>query len=175
MKIGLGGIAKGYALDRAAELLRGRGHEDFLIVAGGQVYAAGRRGGRPWRVGVRDPRGDETDAFALLDLEGGVSSSTSGDYESYFVVDGVRYHHILDPKTGYPARGVRSATVIAPDATLADALSTALMVLGPDRGLALAEEWPEVEAVLVGEGGELHATSGLAGRLEILNPPRAGR
>jgi thiamine biosynthesis lipoprotein len=175
MKIGLGGIAKGYALDRAAELLRGRGHEDFLIVAGGQVYAAGRRGGRPWRVGVRDPRGDETDAFALLDLEGGVSSSTSGDYESYFELDGVRYHHILDPRTGYPTRGLTSATVLAPEATLADALSTALMVLGPDRGLALAEEWPGVEAVLVGEGGELHATSGLAGRLEILNPPRAGR
>ena len=145
---------------------------DFLIVAGGQVYAAGRRGGRPWRVGVRDPRGDETDAFALLDLEGGVSSSTSGDYESYFEVAGVRYHHILDPRTGYPTRGVTSATVLAPDATLADALSTALMVLGPDRGLALAEEWPGVEAVLVGEGGALRTTAGIAGRLEILHPPR---
>lgn len=174
MKIGLGGVAKGYALDRAAELLRGRGHADFLIVAGGQVYAAGRRGGRPWRVGVRDPRGDQTDAFALLDLEGGVSSSTSGDYESYFELDGVRYHHILDPRTGRPARGLRSATVIAPDATLADALSTALVVLGPDRGLALAEEWPEVEAVLVGEDGALRTTPGIAGRLEILDAPRAG-
>ncbi len=175
MKIGLGGIAKGYALDRAAELLRARGHQDFLIVAGGQVYAGGRRDGRPWRIGIRDPRGDATDAFALLDLEGGLSSSTSGDYESYFELDGVRYHHILDPRTGYPTRGLTSATVVAADATLADALSTALMVLGPDRGLALAEEWPGVEAVVVGEGGELRTTSELAGRLEILNPPRAGR
>jgi len=174
MKIGLGAIAKGYALDRAAELLRARGHEDFLIVAGGQVYAGGRRDGRPWRIGIRDPRGDAADALALLDLAGGLSSSTSGDYESYFELDGVRYHHILDPRTGRPARGLTSATVLAPDATLADALSTALMVLGPDRGLALAEEWPGVEAVLVGEGGELHTTSGLANRLEILNPPRAG-
>jgi thiamine biosynthesis lipoprotein len=173
MKIGLGGIAKGYALDRAAELLRSRGHRDFLIVAGGQVYAGGRRGDRPWRIGVRDPRGDATDAFALLDLDGGLSSSTSGDYESYFEIGGVRYHHILDPRTGRPTRGLTSATVISPDATLADALSTALMVLGPDRGLALAEEWPEVEAVLVGEGGALVTTSGLAGRLEVLHPPRA--
>jgi len=174
MKIGLGAIAKGYALDRAAELLRARGHEDFLIVAGGQVYAGGRRDGRPWRIGIRDPRGDAADAFALLDLAGGLSSSTSGDYESYFELDGVRYHHILDPRTGYPARGLTSATVLGADATLADALSTALMVLGPDRGRALAAEWPGIEAVLVGKGGELHTTSGLANRLEILNPPRAG-
>ncbi len=180
MKIGLGGIAKGYALDRAAELLRARGRRDFLIVAGGQVYAAGRRGDRPWRIGVRDPWGDPADAFALLDLDpaaegGGLSSSTSGDYESFFDLDGVRYHHILDPRTGRPSRGLRSATVVSDDATLADALSTALMVLGPERGLALAEEWEGVEAVLVGEGGELHTTSGLADRLEILNPPRAGQ
>lgn len=172
MKIGLGGIAKGYALDRAAELLRARGVDDFLIVAGGQVYAAGRRGDRPWRIGVRDPWGDAADAFALLELSGagesGLSSSTSGDYESFFELDGVRYHHVLDPRTGRPARGLRSATVVTPDATLADALSTALMVLGPERGLALAEEWEGVEAVLVGEDGELAVTSGLEGRLEEL-------
>jgi len=172
MKIGLGGIAKGYALDRAAELLRERGHRDFLIVAGGQVYAGGRRGDRPWRIGIRDPRGDATDAFALLDLADGLSSSTSGDYESYFEVGGVRYHHILDPRTGYPARGLTSATVVAADATLADALSTALMVLGPDRGLALAEEWPEVEAVLVTEDGAVRTTTGAAARLQVLHPPR---
>lgn len=172
MKLGLGGIAKGYALDRAAKLLRERGYRDFLIVAGGQVYAAGQRGERPWRVGIRDPRGDATDALALLTLAAGTSSSTSGDYERYFVLDGVRYHHVLDPRTGHPARGLTSATVLAPDATLADALSTALMVLGPERGLALAEEWPEVEAVLVGEGGELSTTSGVADRLEVLQPPR---
>lgn len=174
MKIGLGGIAKGYALDRAAELLRERGVNDFLIVAGGQVYAAGRRGDRRWRIGIRDPWGDPADAFALLELsgaeEGGVSSSTSGDYESFFVLDGVRYHHVLDPRTGRPARGLRSATVVSPDATLADALSTALMVLGPERGLALAEDWGAAEAVLVGEDGELGITSGLAARLERMRP-----
>jgi thiamine biosynthesis lipoprotein len=175
MKIGLGGIAKGYALDRAADLLRARGRRDFLIVAGGQVYAACRRGDRPWRIGVRDPWGDPPDAFALLDLDppeegGGLSSSTSGDYENFFDLDGVRYHHVLDPRTGRPARGLRSATVVSADATLADALSTALMVLGPERGLALAEEWDGVEAVLVGEDGALGVTSGLAGRLEVVRP-----
>ena len=106
------------------------------------------------------------------DLDGGVSSSTSGDYESFFELDGVRYHHVLDPRTGRPARGLRSATVVGADATLADALSTALMVLGPERGLALAEAWDGVEAVLVGEDGGLAVTSGLLERLEVVRPPR---
>ena len=112
MKLGLGGIAKGYALERAAALLGERGFEDFLLVSGGQVYARGTRGGRPWQVGVRDPRGARDEIFATLPLAGG-SLSTSADNESFFVVEGVRYHHILDPKTGWPAQGLRSATVLA--------------------------------------------------------------
>ncbi len=117
MKLGLGGIAKGYALERAAALLGERGFEDFLLVSGGQVYARGTRGGRPWQVGVRDPRGARDEIFATLPLAAG-SLSTSADNESFFVVEGVRYHHILDPKTGWPAQGLRSATVLArrPDA-----------------------------------------------------------
>ena len=130
MKIGLGGIAKGYALERAAAVLDARGVGSYLLLAGGQVFARGRKGDRPWRVGIRDPRGGPDDSFASLDLTD-ASASTSGDYESYFMLDGVRYHHILDPRTGMPARGLESATVIAADPTLADALSTALMVLGP--------------------------------------------
>jgi thiamine biosynthesis lipoprotein len=174
MMIGLGGIAKGYALAEAAEVLRGRGLEDFLLVSGGQVYAAGRRSGvgedRPWRVGVRDPRGGPEDFFALLELAD-ASASTSGDYERYFVADGVRYHHILDPRTGRPARGLRSATVVSADAVLADALSTGIFVMGPEAGLALAARLPGVEAVLVdGDGGVL-VTSGLEDRLEVLHPP----
>ncbi len=152
LRIGLGGIAKGWALDKAAETLRARGRERFLLSAGGQVYAAGEG----WTVGIRDPRGDE--AFANLRVADG-SVSTSGDYERFFIVDGVRYHHILDPRTGWPARGLRSATVICEKATLADALSTALMVLGPEEGLALAETLPGVEAVLVGEDGRVYVTS----------------
>jgi len=173
MKIGLGGIAKGYALDRAAAMLRGRGLRSFMLLAGGQVLVAGEKNGRPWRVGIRDPRSGPEDYFAQLTVQD-VSVSTSGDYESFFIVDGVRYHHILDPSTGMPARGLRSATVVTPDGTLADALSTALMVLGPERGLALAESLPGVEAVLVDDQGQVRWTAGLAGRLVEVHPPTAG-
>lgn len=161
MVLGLGGIAKGHALDRAAAVLAARGVDDYLIAAGGQVLARGDRGGRPWRVGIRDPRGGPDDLFARIEVRD-ASLSTSGDYESFFVVDGVRYHHILDPRTGWPARGLRSATVVSPDATLADALSTALMALGPERALAVAERLG-VEAVLVDDEGRVVVTAGMAG------------
>jgi thiamine biosynthesis lipoprotein len=170
MVIGLGGIAKGYALDRAAHALREAGIESFLISAAGQMMLGGIRGDRPWRVGIRDPRGGLTDYFARLDLTD-TSVASSGDYERYFIKDGVRYHHILDPGTGMPARGLRGATVICADATLADALSTAVMVLGPEVGLDLAESLDAVEAVVVDDAGEVHTTSGVAGRLLGLRPP----
>lgn len=170
MKIGLGGIAKGYALGRAAALLGERGFADFLLVSGGQVYARGTRGGRPWQVGVRDPRGERDEIFATLPLAGG-SLSTSADNESFFVVDGVRYHHILDPQTGWPARGLRSATVLAADPTLADALSTAVMVLGRERGLAVAARLG-AGAIVVDEQGEVAMTPELAAVLTLLHSPR---
>lgn len=175
MMLGLGGIAKGHALDRSAALLRQRGVESFLLVAGGQVVAGGTRrtaeGERPWRVGVRDPRGPAEDFFAWLDLTD-ASASTSGDYESYFVLDGVRYHHVLDPRTGRPARsGLASATVVSADATLADALSTALVVMGGERGLALVEELDGTEALVVPGDGDWRATAGLEGKLTLVHPP----
>lgn len=160
MKLGLGAIAKGWALDRSAGALRERGFHDFLVSAGGQVYAGGTRGGRPWRVGVRDPDGGRDDVSRVLEATD-LSVSTSGDYERFFVHEGVRYHHILDPDTGLPARGTRSATVVSPDATLADALSTAVFVLGPVEGIALAERLPDVDALVIDEAGAVHATSGL--------------
>jgi thiamine biosynthesis lipoprotein len=170
MKLGLGGIAKGYALERAGALLAGRGYADFLLVSGGQVYARGTRGGRAWQVGVRDPRGPRDEVFATLPLGGG-SLSTSADNESFFVVDGRRYHHILDPRTGWPSRGLRSATVLAADPTLADALSTAVMVLGKERGLALAERLG-AGALVVDEQGEVAMTPELAAIVTLLHPPR---
>lgn len=174
MKIGLGGIAKGYALARAAETLRDRGLGSFMILGGGQVMAAGERregGGRPWRVGIRDPRGGPEDFFAVLDVAD-ESVSTSGDYESFFVADGVRYHHIIDPRTGWPSKGLRSVTVISPDAVLADALSTGIMVMGPEKGLALAGRLDGVEAVLVDDQGKVATTGGLGGRLRVLHAPK---
>lgn len=171
MKVGLGGIAKGWALDQAASALRQRGITSFLLSAGGQVYAGGRNVAAPWKVGVRDPRGGPEEFFAVIEVAD-VSVSTSGDYERFFEVGGVRYHHILDPKTGMPSRGLRSATVIAADATLADALSTALMVLGRERGLALVERLPGVHALVVDEHGRVSATSGLTTQLHVLRQPR---
>jgi thiamine biosynthesis lipoprotein len=170
MVIGLGGIAKGYALDRSARALRERGIESFLISAAGQMMLGGTHGDRPWRVGIRDPRGGLADYFARLELTD-TSVASSGDYERSFILDGVRYHHILDPATGMPARGLRGATVICADATLADALSTAVMVLGPQVGLDLAESLDDVEAVVVDDAGKVHTTSGLAGHLLDLRPP----
>jgi thiamine biosynthesis lipoprotein len=174
MAIGLGGIAKGYALERSARVLRERGLRSFLLLAGGQVLAAGGRGGSPWRVGVRDPRGGPDDLFALLSLRDG-SLSTSGDYERYFILDGVRYHHVLDPRTGRPSRGVSSATVVTEDPVLADALSTALMLLGVERSLHLVEGLDGVEAALVDDRGELFVTPGLRSGLQVLHAPGGDR
>ncbi len=168
MVIGLGGIAKGHALNLAAAALERKGVTDFSISAGGQVLVRGSRGDRPWRVGIRDPRSTAEDYFAVVEATD-QSVSTSGDYEHFFLVDGVRYHHILDPKTGAPARGLRSATVISADATTADALSTAVMVLGGQRGLALIERTASTEAVLVDDLGGVHKTSGA--RLIMVHSP----
>ncbi len=170
MLIGLGGIAKGYALDQAAAALRTMGVRDFLLSAGGQVYAGGTRAGRPWRIGIRDPRGERDDFFATIELRD-ASLATSGDYERYFEIEGVRYHHILDPRTGWPARGVRSVTVLSPDATLADALATALMVLGIERGLEVASGYRYLEAVFVDDAGRVHATAGIQARIHLVHPP----
>jgi thiamine biosynthesis lipoprotein len=173
MVLGLGGIAKGFALDLAARRLRARGVESFLIGASGQMMAGTAKGDTPWRIGIRDPRGTADDYFAYLEITD-LSISTSGDYERFFMLDGVRYHHILDPRTGKPARPtnpLRSATVIAADAVLADALSTAFIILGTQQALDLAENIAGVEAVLVDGEARVHITSGLVGKLEILQSP----
>ncbi len=169
MQLGLGGVGKGYALGRVATLLAARGFDDFLLVGGGQVLARGNHGGRPWRVGIRDPRGAPDDYFATVELDD-ASLSTSADDESYFVVDGVRYQHILDPRTGWPARGLRSATVLDRDPTLADALSTAVMVLGRDRGLEVARRLG-AQALVVDDHGEVGATPGFEARIRRLHAP----
>ncbi|MEQ8661898.1 MAG: FAD:protein FMN transferase, partial [Gammaproteobacteria bacterium] len=173
MRITLGGVAKGYAVDRARAILAGRGIEDFILRAGGDTHVGGRRDAHSWRVGIRDPRGPRERAFARLELVD-ASVATSGDYARGFVRDGIRYHHILDPASGRPARRSRSATVVTAGAMRADMWSTALFVLGPARGLPLAERLPALEAVLVGADNTVSVTSGLAARLTILRAPTAG-
>jgi len=170
MSAHLGGIGKGYAVDKAAAILRQAGFEHFLIQFGGDMFAAGLRDGRPWSVGLRDPRGPETRVFASLGLVN-EAFSTSGDYERFFISGGRRYHHILDPDTGEPARGSRSVAIMARDSTTADVLSTGVFVLGPQRGMALVERLPDVEAVIVTDSNQVLVSSGLRGRLTRLAEP----
>ena len=170
MRLHLGGIGKGYAVDRAAAILRADGISDFLIQAGGDLYAGGARGDRPWRAAIRDPRGPADRLFAAMNLRD-ETFSTSGDYERYFMHGGHRYHHILDPDSGEPARGCRSVTIIARQAMLSDALSTGVFVLGPQAGMALIEKLPDVEGVIVTDTNVVMVSSGLTGRLERLHSP----
>lgn len=169
MKVGLGGIAKGYATDRIAAVLRDHGLRHFTIKAGGELYVGGRPGGERARVGIRDPRGPGL--FATVEAED-LAVNTSGDYERFFIDGGRRYHHIIDPATGYPATRSRSVTVLAREATLADALATAVFVLGPEEGLALVEELEGVEVVIVDRDSRVHLSSGVRGLL-LRAPTRA--
>ncbi|HEY6881073.1 MAG TPA: FAD:protein FMN transferase, partial [Polyangiales bacterium] len=159
MQIGLGGVAKGYALDRAGELLREAGFPNFLIYAGGQVLVHGRKGERKWRVGIQHPR--EPRHFAFVEVEDG-SLATSGDYEHSYTYEGVTYHHIIDPKTGFPSRNTSSVTLIAKSALWADAVDTAVFILGPSRGIAMLPTAPggPHEAIVIDPELHLSTTPG---------------
>jgi FAD:protein FMN transferase len=165
MRLGLGGLAKGYIAQRAADLLVSRGVADVLVAASGDITARGRNGDRPWKVAVRDPR-VESGVLATVELHD-ESISTAGDYERFFTIDGRRYHHILDPRTGYPAMGTRSVTVIARRGVEADALDTGLLVLGPARGKNVASS-AGVVAVFVDDSGKLHFSAGAAARFSVV-------
>ncbi len=158
MAIGTGGIAKGYALDRAGAILRGGGVENYMIFGGGQVQVHGVRDGRPWRVGIQHPR-DPDVYFAALESTG-ASFSTSGDYE-HAVFDGAgqRWHHIIDPSTGRPAAQSLSVTVMTAEGIYADALSTAAFVLGPEKALKMLSRiaYP-AEGVIVGADCKVYMT-----------------
>ena len=170
MSMHLGGIGKGYAIDHGVAILRRHGFRDFMIQAGGDMYVAGLKDGRPWRLGIQDPRGPSNHSFAELDLSDG-TFSTSGDYERFFMKDGRRYHHILDPAVGEPARGSRSVTIVANRGVVADGLSTGVFILGPEAGMALIERLPDVEGVIVSDRNEVLISSGLRGRVRLLAPP----
>jgi FAD:protein FMN transferase len=173
MRITLGGIAKGYAVDRATKILWDAGFVDFIFQAGGDMFVSGAKGDKPWVVGIRDPRGERDDTFAVAPVADR-SFSTSGDYERGFIKDGVRYHHILDPRTGQPARATRSVTVMAKDAFTADAWSKVLFIMGADDAMALVEQLDDVEAVFVTDDNHVKVSSGLDGKLKVLKPPSAG-
>jgi thiamine biosynthesis lipoprotein len=159
MAMGLGGIAKGYAVDSASRILNSMGIKNFIIKAGGDMRVQGEAGrGRPWTIGIRHPRKKDA-IIASLPLKD-ISISTSGDYEHFFRKDGVLYHHIIDPRTGFPARGCQSVTILGPDTMTTDALSTAVFVMGPEKGMALVERLNGIEAIIVDSKGEKHTSSG---------------
>jgi thiamine biosynthesis lipoprotein len=163
--IDLDAIAKGYAVDRAIAVLAEHGVARAIVDAGGDVGLLGEPPHADgWRVGIKHPRADGL--IGVLSIDGG-GVATSGDYQRYTMVGDRRYHHVLDPATGYPAPGVMSVTVVAETAMDADALATAVFVMGPERGVLLVEELPAVEAVIItGDDtvGEIVASSGLSGR-----------
>ena len=166
MTLNLGGVAKGFIVEQAGKELVEKGVTRAIIKAGGDMFLvnnSGRLANANFILGIQDPRHKDRILGEAFSRYGAVA--TSGDYERYFMLDGKRYSHILDPETGFPARRSRSATIVAKDPTIADALSTAVFVLGPKKGLALIESIDDVEGVVVGADGFIHNSSGFKGRL----------
>ena len=162
MRINLGGIAKGYACEAVTALLKNSGVTNALVSAGGDTRLLGDRGNGPWIVGVRDPD-DESGVVTRLAAKD-EAVSTSGDYERFFIEEGVRYHHILNPGTGRSVGGIRSVTIVGPDATLTDGLSTSVFVLGPEAGLALIESLSEYEAIIIDSEHRVRLSRGFDAR-----------
>jgi thiamine biosynthesis lipoprotein len=159
VRINLGGIAKGYVVERGVSILRAKGIKNAIVTAGGDSRLLGDRRGRPWMVGIRDPRKDGEVAISVPLQDEAIS--TSGDYERYFDEDGVRYHHIIHPGTGTPASGVHSATVFGPDAVTTDALSTSVFVMGVDEGLRLIASLPDYDSIVIDAEGRVFYSDGL--------------
>ena len=164
--VDLGGIGKGFAADLAIKAYRELGVTSALINLGGNVQTLGKKtDGEPWMIGIQNPRSARGEFIAGLALEN-ESAVTSGDYEKYFVVNGIRYHHIIDPKTGYPAdSGLISATVVSPSSMEADALSTAVFVSGLQHGMELIKQTPQAEGILITKEKTAFVTKGLKDRL----------
>lgn len=166
MRIDVGGIGKGYAADLAAQVMQQTGALAGVVALSGDIKTFGRLpGGAKFPFGIRHPRKDEA-LLAVIELQD-EAISTAGDYERFFERDGVRYHHILDPTTLKPARACRSVTVVAREGTMADGLDTGIFVMGPDRGMELVEQLPDVEAVIVDHEGTVHVSTGLRDRIRM--------
>jgi thiamine biosynthesis lipoprotein len=173
-QIGLGGIAKGYAVDMAARVLEKSGLTSFFVQAGGDLLARGRKpDGTEWQAGVRDPRGPEGAFFAKLALTDH-AFSTAGDYERAYIASGKRYHHIIDPRTGQPATACRSVTIWAPTALLADEIDDAVFILGPEKGMRLVESIDGVGAVIVDAKNNVGISKRLAGKVQLVSAPSDG-
>ncbi|MEO8326889.1 MAG: FAD:protein FMN transferase [Nitrospirota bacterium] len=167
MSVDVGGIGKGYAADLAARVMQASGATAGVVALSGDIKTFGRMPDHQRFVfGIQHPRKEQGEVLGRIELED-EAVSTAGDYQRYFMKDGVRYHHILDPATLLPARGCQSVTVIAKDGVMADGLDTGIFVMGPDKGMALIESLPAVEGVIVDQEGTVFVSSGLRGRLSL--------
>lgn len=175
VRLNFGGMAKGRAVGLALDALRQRGIHNAIVNAGGDLQVAGQHPLRPWHIGVRDPNHpDPQRAIAAIDLHDGESLFSSGDYERWFEADGVRYHHLLDPATGRPARRSRSATVLHTDPALADAAATALFVAGPEQAESVAKALGVQHWMLMDASGQTHSSASMAARLQWIDAPSEG-
>lgn len=163
VKIDLGGIAKGYAVQEALKILNTQGLKSALIDAGGDVYALGRKGRKLWQVGIKDPRAEGLLGYVKVQ---DVAVMGSGDYERYFMKDDKRYHHIIDPRTGYPTQGIAGVTLIYSDPVVAQAWTKVVFVHGVKKGLALLSKFPGMEVIVAKTSGEIECSDGCS---RILN------
>ncbi|MCK4743516.1 MAG: FAD:protein FMN transferase [Sulfuriflexus sp.] len=169
LHLDFGGFAKGMAVDATIEHLKEFGIQNAIINAGGDLRAIGKHGERPWRIGIRDPRNEGV--FASVEISGDESVFTSGDYERFFTSDGTRYHHIIDPRTGYPATQTRSVTIIHGEAATADAAATALFIAGPEQWHEIAQAMGIKYVMLIASNGDVHMNPAMAKRIEFTNKP----
>lgn len=159
MRIGYGAVGKGYAVKKCKEAMKRIGIENAMVKAGGDLITWGKMGTAPWSIGISNPN-DKKTVFSWLEI-GESAISTSGNYEHFVLIDSVRYSHIIDPKTGWPSKGVKSATIICPDSELSDALSTSVFVLGVDRALGLINQLKGVNCILFDENNKIHSSNGI--------------
>lgn len=164
MSIGLGGIAKGYAVDRASEVLARAGFQDSMVDGGGDIRVSGTRNGIPWQMGIQDPRRERGILIGRVPLSGG-AIVTSGDYERFRIVNGVRFHHIIDARNGWPATAACSVTVISPTAEQGVVLAKIMFIFGAENALAIAQA-ESVDMLLIDPTGKRYATDGFTRRFE---------
>ncbi|MGK0290407.1 MAG: thiamine biosynthesis lipoprotein [bacterium] len=158
-KVGLGAFVKGYAVDQAAKILQQSGIKNFLVNGGGDIYFSGNKFGKAWVAGIQHPRKKFGNFLTYFPVKGHGAIVTSGDYERFILKDGKRFHHIIDPRTGYPSKGVQSVTIWAPNTMLADALATTVFILGRKKGLKLLQNYPQTKVLLVDEFGKHYGDS----------------
>lgn len=169
VRLDFGGFAKGYSIGKATQLLEAKGINNFIVNAGGDLCIRGMHGQRPWRIGIQDPR--NSGVLASIELQGSACVFTSGDYQRFFEFEGKRYHHILDPRTGYPAQQTRSVSVVADDPALADAAATALFIAGPRHWEQIAVAMGVEEVLVLDDSDTAYVTPLLAGQLDFVRQP----